>query len=52
MCGEHIKTNYGSSSDKSRINEYMSNKKARSLRRAVLLHQQLWPGEEGTLLEM
>ena len=27
MCGENIKTNCGSSSDKSRINEYMSNKK-------------------------
>ena len=47
MCGENIKTNCGSSSDKSRINEYMSDQKARSLRRAVLLHQQLWPGKKG-----
>ena len=47
MCGENIKTNCGSSSDKSRINEYMSDWDARSLRRAVLLHQQLWPEKKG-----
>ena len=52
MCGENIKTNCGISSDKSRINEYMSDYKARSLRRAVLLHQQLCPEKRGTLLEM
>ena len=52
MCGENIKTNCGSSSDKSRINEYMSNKKGRSLRRAVLLHQQLCPEQRVNLLEM
>ena len=44
--------NSGSSSDKSRINEYMSDSKAGSLRRAVLLHQQLCPEEKGTLVEM
>ena len=40
--------NCGSSSDKSRINEYMSDSKAGSLRRAVLLHQQLCPERKGT----
>ena len=30
MCGENIKTNCGSSSDKSRINEYMSDEKGRT----------------------
>ena len=52
MYGENIKMNCGSSSDKSRINENISDEKARSLRRAVLLHQQLCPEEKGTLLEM
>ena len=47
MCGENIKMDCGSSSDKSRINEYMSNKKGRSLRSAVLLHQQLCPEKKG-----
>ena len=52
MCGENIKTNCGGSSDKSRINEYKSNEKGRSLRRAVLLHQQLCPEKRVNLLEM
>ena len=52
MCGENIKTNRGSSSDKIRINEYMSDQKARSLRRAVLLHHQLCPEKKGTLLKL
>ena len=30
MCGENIKTNCGSSSDKSKINEYMSKKNGRT----------------------
>ena len=30
MCGENIKTKCGSSSDKSRINEYMSDEKGRT----------------------
>ena len=30
MCGENIKTKCGSSSDKSRINEYMSNQNGRT----------------------
>ena len=44
--------NCGSSSDKSRIKEYMSDWKGRSLQRAVLLHSQLCPEKKGTLLEM
>ena len=52
MCGEWIKMNCESSSDESRINEYMSDWKGRSLRRAVFLHQQLCPEKKGTLLEM
>ena len=44
--------NCGSSSDKSRINEYMSDSKAGSLRRAVLLHQQLCPEKKASLIEM
>ena len=52
MYGENVKMNYGSSSAKSRINEYMSDWKARSLRRALLLYQQLCPEKKGTLLEM
>ena len=51
-CGENIRTNCGSSSDEMRINEYTSNKKARSLRRVALLHQQLCPEKKGNLLEM
>ena len=47
MCGENIKMNCGSSSDKSRNNEYMSDEKGMSLRRAVLLHQQLCPKNKG-----
>ena len=51
-CGENMKMNCGSSSDKRGINEYMSNEKGRSLRRAVLLHQQLCPEKRVNLLEM
>ena len=47
MCGENIEIKCGSSSDKSRINEYMSDSKGRSLRRAVLLHQQPCPEKKG-----
>ena len=47
MYGENIKMDCGSSSDKGRINEYMSDWKGRWLRRAVLLHQQLCPDKKG-----
>ena len=42
----------GSSSDKRGINEYMSDSKCRSLRRAVLLHQQLCPERKASLVEI
>ena len=52
MCGDNIKMKCGSSSDKSRINEYMADEKGRSLQSTVLLHSQLCPEKKGTLLEM
>ena len=52
MCVVNLRMNCGSSSDKSRINEYTSDETGRSLGRAVLLHQQLCTEKKGTLLEM
>ena len=47
MCGENMKTNCGSSSDKSRINEYTWHKNGRTYEWLCFWHQQLCPGKKG-----
>ena len=51
MCVQNSKMNSGSTSDENRINEYMLNKKGRTLRRAVLLRGQLCQHKKGSLLD-
>ena len=52
MCGENIKTNCGSSSDKSRINEYMSNKKGRTYKGVCFCISSCAQKEKASLVEM
>ena len=52
MCGENIKTNCGSSSDKSRINEYMSNKKGRTYKGVCFCIRSCAQKEKASLVEM